>query len=100
MSTTPCSPQPPLPSCWTTRLERDDFSDGWVQAPSTLDLTEPATGAVLGVAGAGDAEAIARATPSAAAAQPAWAATPITERARSSAARRAELERHRAEIVR
>jgi benzaldehyde dehydrogenase (NAD) len=81
-------------SQWTGKI----YSDGWVDAPVTIETVEPATGDVLGVAGAGDAAAIARACASAAAAQPAWAALPATER--TAVVRRAAdlLEKHRAEL--
>ena len=36
------------------------FSDGWVDAPETIESTEPATGEVLGTAGAGNADAVAQ----------------------------------------
>jgi benzaldehyde dehydrogenase (NAD) len=57
------------------------FGDGWVEAPQTIEVVEPATGQVLGEAGAGDADAVARAAESAARAQRGWAATPAPERA-------------------
>ena len=75
------------------------YSDGWVDAPAQIETVEPATGEVLGTAGGGDAESIARAARSAAAAQRDWAATPIMERA--AIVRRAGeiMERHRGELV-
>jgi benzaldehyde dehydrogenase (NAD) len=75
------------------------FSDGWVDAPNRIETTEPATGAVLGTAGGGDPETIARAAKSAAAAQRAWAATPFAERV--AVVRRAGelMERHRPELI-
>jgi benzaldehyde dehydrogenase (NAD) len=75
------------------------FSDGWVDAPETIEATEPATGEVLGAAGAADAAAVTRACESAAAAQREWAATPFTERV--AVVRRAgeALDRHREEII-
>jgi benzaldehyde dehydrogenase (NAD) len=81
---------------WSGRI----FSDGWVDAPETIESTEPATGDVLGTAGAGNAEAVARAADSAARAQRDWAATPISERV--AVVRRAAelLERHRPELIR
>jgi benzaldehyde dehydrogenase (NAD) len=81
---------------WTGKI----FSGGWIDAPVELETLEPATGDVLGTAGAGDEEAIARAAKSAAAAQLEWAATPITERA--AVVRRAGevMERHRDELTR
>ena len=80
---------------WTGKI----YSDGWVDAPATLEVTEPATGASLGLAGLADAASVAAATKSAAAAQPAWAATPLSERI--AIVRRAGevLDRHRDEII-
>jgi benzaldehyde dehydrogenase (NAD) len=83
-------------SRWTGRIS----SDGWVDAPARIETIEPATGEVLGTAGGGDEEAIARAAQSAAAAQPAWADRPFTERV-AIVRRAAELmDRHRAELER
>jgi benzaldehyde dehydrogenase (NAD) len=81
-------------SRWTGKI----FSDGWVDAPVEIETVEPATGEVLGTAGGGDAETIARAARSAAAAQRAWAETPFTDRV--AVVRRAALlmERHREEL--
>jgi benzaldehyde dehydrogenase (NAD) len=64
---------------WTNRI----FVGGkWTEASGgTRDVVEPATGAVLGRVGAGDATDIAHAVESAAAAQPAWAAASHAERA-------------------
>jgi benzaldehyde dehydrogenase (NAD) len=80
---------------WSARI----FSDGWVDAPETIESTEPATGQVLGTAGAGNAEVVAKAAKSAARAQREWAAAPITKRA--AVVRRAGelLERHRQELI-
>ena len=80
---------------WTGRI----FSDGWVDAPGTLETIEPATGDVLGVAGVADAAAVAKATASAEKAQREWAAAPMTERI--AVVRRVAdlLERHREEIA-
>ena len=80
---------------WTGKI----FSGGWVDAPAEIETVEPATGEVLGHAGGGDAEAIARAAKAAAAAQPAWAATPFNERV--AVIRRAAglMELHRGELV-
>jgi benzaldehyde dehydrogenase (NAD) len=75
------------------------FSDGWVDAPQTIEVTEPATGDVLGTAGAGDAVAVARACESAANAQREWAQTPFSERVAIVRAAGEALERHRAEVV-
>ena len=81
---------------WSGRI----FSDGWVDAPETIETTEPATGEALGTAGAGNAETVARAAASAARAQRDWAATPFSERV--AVVRRAAelLERHRPELIR
>ena len=35
---------------WTGKI----FSDGWVDAPETIETIEPATGEVLGTAGRGE----------------------------------------------
>jgi benzaldehyde dehydrogenase (NAD) len=81
---------------WSGRI----FSDGWVDAPETIETTEPATGDVLATAGAGNAESVASAAASAARAQRDWAATPISERV-AIVRRAAELlERHRPELIR
>jgi benzaldehyde dehydrogenase (NAD) len=81
---------------WSGRI----FSDGWVDAPETIETTEPATGEVLATAGAGNAETVAGAAESPARAQREWAATPIGERA-AIVRRAAELlERHRPELIR
>jgi benzaldehyde dehydrogenase (NAD) len=83
-------------STWSGRI----YSDGWVDAPTTIESTEPATGEVLATAGGGNAEAVASAAASAARAQPEWVATPISER--MAIIRRAAelLERHRPELIR
>jgi benzaldehyde dehydrogenase (NAD) len=82
-------------SRWTGKI----FSDGWVDAPVEIETVEPATGEVLGTAGGGDAETIARAARSAAAAQVAWAETPFTDRV-AIVRRAAELmERNRDELA-
>src|SRR3984885_9776896 len=81
---------------WSGRI----YSDGWVDAPATVETTEPATGKVLGVAGIGDVASIARAGASARTAQAEWAASSQIERI--AVIRRAAelLERHRAELER
>jgi benzaldehyde dehydrogenase (NAD) len=80
---------------WTGKI----FSDGWVDAPETLETIEPATGDVLGTAGVANATSVAAAAKSAARAQRDWAATPITKRA-AIIRRAAELlELHRDEIT-
>lgn len=80
---------------WTGKI----FSDGWVDAPETIETIEPATGEVLGTAGVANAASVAAAAKSAARAQREWAALPMTERV--AVVRRAGelLERHRAEIA-
>jgi benzaldehyde dehydrogenase (NAD) len=80
---------------WTGKI----FSDGWVDAPETIETTEPATGEVLGTAGVANAASVAAAAKSAAHAQRAWAALPIDERV--AIVRRAGelLELHRDEIA-
>ena len=81
---------------WSGRI----FSDGWVDAPDTIESSEPATGEALATAGMGNAETVAKAAASAARAQREWGATPIGERV-AVVRRAAELvERHRAELVR
>ncbi len=45
---------------WTGKI----FSGGWVDAPVQIETSEPATGEVLGTAGGGDPETIARAAKS------------------------------------
>jgi benzaldehyde dehydrogenase (NAD) len=79
---------------WTGKLS----SDGWVDAPETVETIEPATGDVLGTAGVANAASVAAAAKSAARAQREWAAAPMNERV--AVMRRAAelLERHRAEI--
>jgi benzaldehyde dehydrogenase (NAD) len=65
------------PAAWQGKV----YSGGWVPAQSEAAVIEPATGNELGrtgIAGPGD---IARAAARAAAAQPAWAALPHTQRA-------------------
>src|SRR5580704_6051882 len=57
------------------------YSGGWVDGGSgDAPVTEPATGAELGRNGIATPDDVARAAQLAAAAQPAWAATPHTER--------------------
>jgi benzaldehyde dehydrogenase (NAD) len=64
---------------WTNRI----FVGGkWTEAAGgSRDVTEPATGNVLGKVGIADAADVAQAVEGAAAAQPAWAATSHAERA-------------------
>ena len=75
------------------------FSEGWVDAPAQIETVEPATGDVLGTAGAGDPLSVARAAKSAAQAQREWAETPFADRA--AVVRRAGelMEQHRGELI-
>jgi benzaldehyde dehydrogenase (NAD) len=82
-------------SVWSGRI----YSDGWSDAPATIDVIQPATGAVLGAAGVADKAAVARAAKSAAAAQVEWAATSFVERARVLRRAADLLERHTDEIA-
>jgi benzaldehyde dehydrogenase (NAD) len=84
------------PRRWMGRV----FSGGWVDAPAALEVVEPATGDVLGMAGAADYTTVAAAAAVAARAQRAGAATPMVERV--AVVRRAAglLERHRPELER
>jgi benzaldehyde dehydrogenase (NAD) len=66
------------PARWTARI----YSDGWVEAPRTIETLEPATGNVLGVAGMADLDCLAKAAKSAERAQPAWASTSFETRGR------------------
>jgi benzaldehyde dehydrogenase (NAD) len=82
---------------WHNRV----YSGGWVASHGgDIDDVEPATAAVLGRVGVGDAHDVARAATIAAAAQPAWAATNFEERA--AVLRRAGdlIHAHAAEIQR
>lgn len=76
------------------------YSGGWIEAPSTVEVVEPATGEVIGVAGLGDPALVARAAAAAAAAQPAWAATPAEERAALMERAAGLLDEHRPELER
>ena len=80
---------------WTGKI----FSDGWVDAPETIETIEPATGEILETTGVANAASVAAAAKSAARAQRAWAALPMNERV--AVVRRAAelLERHRGEIT-
>jgi len=80
---------------WSGRI----FSNGWVDAPETIESTEPATGETLGSAGAGTAETVAKAAESAARAQREWAATPFTERVAIIRKAAELMERHRQELI-
>jgi benzaldehyde dehydrogenase (NAD) len=80
---------------WTGKI----YSGGWVDAPAQIETVEPATGEVLGTAGAGDPASIAKAAKAASEAQRAWAETPFAERA--AIVRRAGelMEQHRGELI-
>ena len=82
-------------SAWTGKI----FSDGWVDAPVQIETVEPATGEVLGTAGGGDAETIARAAKSAKAAQRGWAETPFVDRVAVIKRAAEVMERHRDELT-
>jgi benzaldehyde dehydrogenase (NAD) len=96
MATTTASADLHNETDWTGRV----FSDGWVDAPDTVESFEPATGDSLGVAGAADVALVGRACESAAAAQREWALTPFTERVAVVRRASALLEEHRPEIER
>jgi benzaldehyde dehydrogenase (NAD) len=81
---------------WTGRV----FSDGWVDAPETIESSEPATGDVLATAGVGNADTVAKAAASAARAQREWAATPISDRIQVIRKAAELMEQHRAELIR
>ena len=82
-------------SKWSGRI----FNGAWVDAPETIESTEPATGDTLGSAGVGNAATVAEAAASAASAQREWAATPFTERVAIIRKAAGLLERHREELV-
>ncbi|MGH2850109.1 MAG: benzaldehyde dehydrogenase, partial [Solirubrobacteraceae bacterium] len=59
------APEPLLTeSVWSGRV----YVDGWSDAPETIEVLQPATGAVIASAGAADTATVARAAASAAAA--------------------------------
>jgi succinate-semialdehyde dehydrogenase/glutarate-semialdehyde dehydrogenase len=68
----------------TVRDERLLIGGAWVEAGSgrRFDVTDPATGAVVGSVPDADADDVRRAVDAAAAALPGWGATPAVERAR------------------
>ncbi|MFB9072746.1 aldehyde dehydrogenase family protein [Citricoccus parietis] len=66
------------PSVWDGKI----YTDGWTEGSAgTVDVVEPATGAVLGQAGMASGEDVFAAATRAAKAQKAWAATKPEERA-------------------
>jgi len=80
-TTTPAPTETAASGLLTDRAwEGKEYIGGWVDAPSTLESTEPATGEVLGTAGLADVGSVDRAIAAAAAAQREWAATPLQER--------------------
>ncbi len=97
MTTSTENDQPGLldPDRWTGRI----FSDGWVDAPSTIETIEPASGQVLGVAGMADLDALARAAESANRAQAAWSATSFEARAGVLLKAADLIERNHAELA-
>jgi benzaldehyde dehydrogenase (NAD) len=82
----------------TKDFEGQLYSNGWVAAPRTATVVEPATGNELFHSGMADADAVSRAAEAAARAQREWAATPFLERA--AVLRRAGelIERHTEEL--
>ena len=74
------------------------FSNGWVEAPQTVDVIEPATGEVIGVGGIADAVFVAKACAGAARAQPDWAAVEPAERAAVMERAAELLAEHQAEL--
>jgi benzaldehyde dehydrogenase (NAD) len=76
------------------------FSGQWSDAPSIVDVVEPATGSVLGLGGVGDPAAVADACATAAKAQVAWAATEPAERAAILERTAEVLARHQPELER
>ncbi|MCY1157510.1 MAG: aldehyde dehydrogenase family protein, partial [Citricoccus sp.] len=66
------------PSVWDGKIYTDAWTEG---SAGTIEVLEPATGAVLGRAGMASAEDARQAATRAAAAQQAWAATKPEERA-------------------
>ena len=79
---------------WTGKI----FSDGWVDAPETIETIEPATGEVLGAAGVANAASVAAAAKSAARASATGRRSRWPTAWRSSRRAAELLERHRAEI--
>lgn len=75
------------------------FNGDWASLESKADVTEPATGAVLGSVGLASPEDIRTAAAAAKTAQKAWAATSYDERAAILRAAAAVAESNRAEIV-
>src|SRR5262249_27680425 len=66
------------PSIWRERY----FDGTWRLAPAFMEVREPATGGVLGIAGAGTASLTIELANKVAKAQPEWARTPADDRAR------------------
>ena len=89
---------PPLlaEGIWTGRIFG---AEGWVDAPDTIDVLQPATGAVIASAGVADAAAVAASAAASASVQPAWAAMPFPERTRVLRRAADLLERHAEEIT-
>ncbi len=76
------------------------FNGEWVAAKGgSIDITEPASGKVLGRAGLASAADVNEAARLAALAQPAWAATPVRERCEVLFRAAAYLQRHAEELA-
>src|SRR5512141_14358 len=86
----------------TAPLLRDFVGGAWVdsRATSSVDVYNPATGAVIARAPLGTRADVDAAVAAAKAAFPAWRATPVVERARSMFAFKNRLEEHFDEIAR
>jgi benzaldehyde dehydrogenase (NAD) len=82
------------PTIWSGKI----YVSGWVDAPATQDVVEPATGAVLGTIGLADVATAERAAQLASDAQGEWAATAPSERAAVLRRAGALFEEHAAEI--
>jgi benzaldehyde dehydrogenase (NAD) len=76
------------------------YSGRWGRAQGGVyDVTAPADGSLVASVGNGNAADVSRAAAAAAAAQPAWEATPAAERARILNAAADTFERHGAELI-
>src|SRR5271156_3222702 len=85
-----------IEATWRGRL----FGAEWRSAAGgSLDVLEPATGAVLTAVGKATAEDVRRAAAEARAAQPGWAATPYEQRAAILRRAAALLEEHQGEAI-
>src|SRR5580658_7677798 len=94
------SPTVSTPTLLDQAVWRGRYFDGaWKHAPNAISVREPATGGELGVAGGGTAQLAVELTERAAAAQPAWARTPVEDRARILREAARLLEANAAEIT-